>query len=698
MKTLDNTPFHENTIMKAKVRMGDRNTPSVNTNMSISDVTEVFSLPLSILLQNTNAGIFLTDPKHRFIWANQVIVSAFDMGPDACKVVNQPFAAVIEFFRQYVREPDAFEAKMKELRRRKKTFFGWPILFTDGHIREVSYLPLLDKGRFRGAIWQVVDVTKQRLPQQELERARQEAEEAQRAQKDFLANMSHEIRTPLNAIIGMAHLLEETNLDARQDEYVKTLKHTSGILLGLITDILDLSRIEAGELQVNQREFNLGELIQSLKHTFELKMGQRPVKISASVDPRLEHLLVGDDLLLNQILMNLLGNADKFTKEGEIALSAELESWQENTLWVRFRVCDTGIGIRKDKLELVFQNYKQAEKEIREIYGGTGLGLAIVKQLVERQGGHILIEEQPGYRTCFSFNLPFIDTNKPVVSGRILSKRRRQIDFGGARVLIIEDNQMNLRYIISLLEKYNIHCQLATNAPDALFFLDTRQFELILMDIRIPGMDGFELTKRIRADERLPNVATPIVATTAVAMESTATMARNIGITDILTKPYTPDQLLQILNKYLNEDETALPMDEEEDINGYEFHEELNTKYLRALYENNIAYAADLFEIFIKTIRGEVRKLENFVHKKDLENLKIQVHKLKPNFAMVGLTWVSDKMQDMEDVLKDEQEATIPRIESLYAEIAADMNRYFPIIEEEFSRMLLFMKEQGVKR
>lgn len=686
--------------MKAKVRMGHRNTPSVEANMPITDVAAVFSLPLSVLLQHTNAGIFLTDAKHRFIWANPVIINAFDLGPGGAAVVSQPYAAVIRFFRQHVKEPDAFEARMKELRRRKKPFFGWAIPFTDGHIREVSYMPLLENGIFKGSVWQVVDVTRHRVMQQELERARQEAEEAQRAQKDFLANMSHEIRTPLNAIIGMSHLLEETSLDARQEEYVKTLKHSSGILLGLITDILDLSRIEAGELQVNQREFNLGELIQSLKHTFELKMGQRPVKISAAIDDRLHHLLVGDDTLLNQILMNLLGNADKFTKEGEIALTAELESWQENRIWVRFRVCDTGIGIRKDKLELVFQNYKQAEREIREIYGGTGLGLAIVKQLVERQGGNILVEEQPGFRTCFSFNLPFIDTNKPAVSGVRMGKRRRHIDFGGAKVLVIEDNPMNLRYIISLLEQYNIQCQLATNAPDALYFLDSRLYELILMDIRVPGMDGFELTRRIRADEKLPNVATPVVATTAVAMESTATMARNIGITDILTKPYTPDQLLQILNKYLNEneDETALLMEEEEEqyLNGYEFHKELNAKYLCALYENNIAYAADLFEIFIKTIQGEVRKLEGFVQKGDLDSLKIQVHKLKPNFAMVGLTWVSDKMQEMEDVLRDEPTpATTPRIISLYAEISADMNRFFPIIEEEFQRMLKFMKEQG---
>ncbi len=666
--------------------------------MSNLEAQGVFSLPMSAFLQHTSAGILIADAKHRFIWANNIIINSFDIGPGGSHVVGKPFATVIGFFRDHVQEPDAFEEKMKDLRRRRKPFFAWLLPFSDGHIYEISYMPLLEGRQFKGSIWQVVDVTRHQAMRQELERARQDAEEAQKAQKEFLANMSHEIRTPLNAIIGMAHLLEETTLDPRQVEYVKTLKHSSGILLGLITDILDISRIEAGELQVNQREFNLNELIQSLKHTFELKMGQRPVKISATVDPQLQHLLVGDDTLLNQILMNLLGNADKFTKEGEICLTAGLESWQENKLWVRFRVCDTGIGIRKDKLELVFQNYKQAEKEIREIYGGTGLGLAIVKQLVERQGGNILVEEQPGYSTCFSFNLPFIDTNKPAVSGMLFGQRRKQIDFGGARVLVIEDNPMNLRYIISLLEKYNIHCQLATNAPDAIYFLDTRLYDLVLMDIRIPGMDGFELTKRIRADEKLPNVATPIVATTAVAMESTATMARMTGITDILTKPYTPDQLLQILNKYLNEEETGLLMEDEElHINGYEFHQELNARYLRALYENNIAYAADLFEIFIKTIRAEVCKLENFVRQQDLDSLKIQVHKLKPNFAMVGLTWVSEKMQGMEDALKEPPASAGPKIQSLYAEIAADMDRFFPIIEDEFVKMTAFIKEQKNK-
>ena len=668
--------------------------------MPNSEEQAIFSLPISEFLHNTSAGVLITNAQNYLIWVNPVVISSFDIGPAGEYILHKSYQEIISFFRPYIVDPEEFEEKMKELRLRQKPYYGWPVTFIDGRAIEISYLPLTENGRYKGSIWQIVDVTRNRLLQRELERARQDAEDAQKYQKEFLANMSHEIRTPLNVIIGMAHLLEETHLDLRQLEYVKTLKHSSGILLGLITDILDLSRIEAGELQVNQREFNLGELIQSLKHTFELKIGQRPVKISATVDAQLQHLLVGDDLLLNQILMNLLGNADKFTKEGEIILTATLESWQDNKLWVRFRVCDTGIGIRKDKLELVFQNYKQAEKEIREIYGGTGLGLAIAKQLVERQGGNIWVEEHPGYSTCFSFNLPFIDTNKPAISGVRYGPRRRHIDFGGARLLVIEDNPMNLRYIISLLEKYHIHCQLATNAPDAIYFLDNRQYDLILMDIRIPGMDGFELTKRIRADEKLPNVATPIVATTAVTMESTATMARTIGITDILTKPYTPDQLLQILNKYLNEEETALIMEEAEElhINGYEFHQELNARYLRTLYENNIAYAADLFEIFIKTIRTEVRKLENYVHEKDLESLKNQVHKLKPNFAMVGLTWLTDKIQEMEDTLRENPEDPVEKIEALYADISADMNKYFPIIEDEFVKMMLFIKEHGVRR
>ncbi|MCW3464257.1 PAS domain-containing hybrid sensor histidine kinase/response regulator [Chitinophaga nivalis] len=541
-----------------------------------------------------------------------------------------------------------------------------------------------------------MDITHQKKLQQELEEARRQAEEARHAQKDFLASMSHEIRTPLNAIIGMAHLLDETNLDAQQKEYVSILKHSSGILLGIVSDILDISRIEAGEFQVNQREFNLRELIQSLRHTFELKLGRRPIKITAELEASLNTWLIGDDMLLNQILLNLLGNAEKFTGEGEIAVKASLESWREDKIWIRFRVCDTGIGIKKDKLELIFRNYKQAEGDIREKYGGTGLGLAIAKQLVELQGGTIGVEEAAGFNTCLSFNLPFMDSRKPLsATGGKQSRKFRQHSFEGARVLVVEDNPMNLRYIMSLLEKYRIDYQLATNGPDAVYFLESRQYDLILMDIRIPGMNGLELAQKIRANEAQPNVATPVIATTAVAMESTASMARAAGITDMLTKPYTPDQLLQVFNKYLNEDETELIMEEVQNLSGYEFNNDLDVRYLTALYENNISYAADLFEIFIRTIREEVAKLKVLVERHDWEQMKFQVHKLKPNFAMVGLTWISAKMQILENYLRTHQEYHNNEIASLFNEITVEVTKFYPVVEAEYGKMRAFVNEAG---
>ncbi|SFO57945.1 PAS fold-containing protein [Chitinophaga sp. YR627] len=669
-------------MAKARIK-GTRKHPTARSLSA--DNLAIFSLPISVLLQNSNAGVLVTDGNHRVIWVNTVFEQ--NAGPEAMHIFGMSYTAIIRYFSRMVEHVEDFELKMRDLRLKKKPYFGWEIILRDGRIYEVSYNPLIEKRRFMGSVWQIVDVSRHKMPRSQLDLARRQAEEARGAQKEFLASMSHEIRTPLNVIVGMTHLLEETNLDTKQRDYINILKHSSGILMGLISDILDLSKIEAGELQVNQREFNLTELVQSLRHTFELKIGQRPVSITAVIDPQIKTWLVGDDMLLNQILMNLLGNAEKFTREGEIAINVKLDSWQEDKCWVTFQVCDTGIGIQKDKLELIFQNYKQAEQEIRENYGGTGLGLAISKQLVELQGGSIVVEEADGFSTCFSFTLPFIDTRKPFVSNARSGHMKRQPNFSAAKVLVIEDNPMNLRYIISLLEKYNIQHQLATNGPDACYFLDSRLYDLILLDIRIPGLNGLELAVKIRQDESKPNVATPLVATTALAMESTFTQARQAGITDILTKPYTPDQLLQVLNKYLNDDETELIMEEPTNISGFEFHNELDVKYLNTLYENNISYAADLFEIFLKTILDEVVKIKKLVEDRDWEQLKFQVHKLKPNFAMVGLTWITSKMQQLENTLNSNTTTPPEEVEAVFAGISRDLDKFYPIIEQEYERM-----------
>ncbi|WP_160715628.1 PAS domain-containing hybrid sensor histidine kinase/response regulator [Chitinophaga solisilvae] len=643
-----------------------------------------------VILNNLNAAMCETDTKGNITCVYESFCRLSGYAEEELLGRNITEVFVPEENRKY-----AHALRKHRMEDNVPLVYDMEIMLKDGTRRWVlaSSANVFDRnGKIIGGAGIHMDITGQKRLQQELEEARRLAEEARHAQKDFLASMSHEIRTPLNAIIGMAHLLEETQLDQQQREYVNILKHSSGILLGIVSDILDISRIEAGELQVNQREFNLRELIQSLRQTFELKLGRRPVKITAELDANLNTWLIGDDRLLNQILLNLLGNAEKFTKEGEIAIRATQESWLDNKVWISFRICDTGIGIKKDKLELIFHNYKQAEGDIRENYGGSGLGLAIVKQLVELLGGTVAVDDCPGFTTCFTLQLPFMDSRKPLsATGSKPSRKLKQRTFDEARVLVVEDNPMNLRYMMSLLEKYRIDYQLATNGPDANWFLNARQYDLILMDIRIPGMNGLELAQKIRADENQPNAATPIIATTAVAMESTAATVRAAGITDILIKPYTPDQLLQIFNKYLNEEETELIMEEVQNISGFEFHEELDVKYLTALYENNISYAADLFEIFIKTIKDELEKLRVMVEEEDWEKVKFQVHKLKPNFAMVGLTWITSKMQRLENDLRTGDPGQWEGASALFDEIKEDVSKFYPIVDDEYKKMREFV-------
>lgn len=783
------------------------------------EVPAIFSLPIATYLHNTNAGIMVTDETHHLTWLNDVILERTSTG-SAKDLMYLPFDAVVMHYCLQVLQPVAFAHRMQELVNQKKPYIGWEIAFRDGQYRELSYIPIFEEGVFRGSIWEVIDVTKHHLLQEEilhnerkfqvvldnlnaalcetdldgnitrvfegfcrmsrmtedqligrnlidlfvpeekqgyarmlrqrrlennmpllyemeivipggerrwvlasaanihnreqvttgsmsiymditpqkrlqraLEQARESAEQARRNQKEFLANISHEIRNPLTAIIGISHLLENTELTAEQQEYVGILKLSSDFLLELVGNLLDLSKIEAGKLEVQQREFNPVALIKSLQDTFRLKMGKRPISLTVDIDPALSTWLLGDDLLLKQILLNLLSNAEKFTTEGEIAIKVKALEVTDGKRWVSFQVCDTGIGIDQEQRAAVFEEYRQASRPGHERYNGTGLGLAIVKQLVELQGGRIFVEEIPFYQTCFSFSLPFTDT------GRSIDQRRRtaahpsrpmpNVRFEEAYVLVVEDNIMNRKYISGLLHRAGRHFQLAANGQDALHLLQHRQFDLILMDLRMPGLDGFELATQVRADESQPNAATPIVAVTASAVEDMADQARMAGINDVLSKPYTPEQLIRVLQKFLNEDETALM--ETPNINGYQFQPTLDTKFLNALYENNLGYASDLFEVFVRTIQDEMGKIRLLLESKDWEAMGFQVHKLKPNFSMVGLTGIAAKMQTLENYLKSNQlEQHLPEIPGLFSEVEAALHTNMPIVEEELKNMRAF--------
>lgn len=279
-----------------------------------------------------------------------------------------------------------------------------------------SFCNVGNKGRSVRCMLFMTEITEQKRVQKELEVAKKTVEEAQLAQQQFLASMSHDIRTPLNSIIGMTLLLTETALDPEQEEYVKVLKNASNILLDLLNGILDFAKIESGKQKINQKEFDLPHLLRALMDTFSLKFSGKPVKLNCEIDPKIDKLILGDSVLLNQILMNLLTNAEKFTPRGEINLIAKIIDAYENIVWIEFRVEDTGIGISKEKVEEIFDDFIQADEDTQINYGGSGLGLFICKRLAEMMGGEVTVTSTLGKGTIFKFSLPFNNTNKPIES------------------------------------------------------------------------------------------------------------------------------------------------------------------------------------------------------------------------------------------------------------------------------------------
>jgi len=564
----------------------------------------------------------------------------------------------------------------------------------------ISGTPVYDhEGKRTGSIGIHYDLSKQKNLQEGLIEATRKAEEAQEAEKQFLANMSHEIRTPLNAIIGMTHLLYDTEPTADQQSYLDVLRNSSQILRSLINDLLDLSKIRAGKMEVNQKEFDLTGVVRTIQKTFQIKLDNRPVDVEAEIDQRLDTMVIGDDLLLNQILLNLLGNAEKFTSEGKIGVKVSQKQKEGNQLLVRFEVFDTGIGIPENKRELIFQSFRQVDGETKRKYGGTGLGLSIVKKLVEIQGGKLSVESTLGKGTSFFFELPYEDTEK--TPSRIPEEvKSLKADMGGTHhVLMVEDNSMNRRYLGSLLKKWNIGFDIAENGRVGVEKAGERKYDLIFMDVQMPEMDGYEATITIRNTANL-NQDTPIVALTASAMLSRKDRAFEIGMNGYVSKPFTPGQILEALHEYLPQVEEVSEVENVmETVAGspaeteFTFSSSLDVQRLVDLYEDDIEYALDMFEAFSEKMETEYVQLRPLFEEKEWLPLSKLAHKIKPAFPMVGLSDLEANFQALENAGKKEP-ACEKEISEILNTLEMKVNDELPLIEKEKERLKTFVSKQ----
>ncbi|HEX2945895.1 MAG TPA: histidine kinase N-terminal 7TM domain-containing protein [Clostridia bacterium] len=413
---------------------------------------------------------------------------------------------------------------------------------------DLKITPLYDdKNKLIGKFLILYDITILEEAIENLKESRKASEAASKAKSEFLATMSHEIRTPLNGIIGMTELLTSSSHSEEEQEYLQTVKSSSSSLLDIVNDILDFSKIEAGKMELEKVEIDLASLLDSTAKSFAHKVKEKALEFTCSADNAIPGKLIGDTVRLRQVLVNLIGNAFKFTEKGRIEVKAALLSCENRQAVVEFSVSDTGIGIPEDKIASLFKSFQQVDSTTTRRYGGTGLGLAIVKRLVEMMNGRIEVESRLGRGSRFIVTVPFEISEKEAA----MDAADTDISFNkDINILLVEDNRANQLLVKKLLEKKDVKVDIAGNGKEALSMLEAKEFNLILMDIQMPEMDGYEATVAIRRNESAVGRHTPIIALTANAAEDDKNACLQAGMDDYLSKPIRSENLYKCIHRH----------------------------------------------------------------------------------------------------------------------------------------------------
>jgi len=386
--------------------------------------------------------------------------------------------------------------------------------------------------------------------EKDLKKAKEFAEDATRAKQKFLSTMSHEIRTPLNAIINTVNLLREEEPREDQMESVEILKFSADSLLQIVNDILDYSKIDAGRIEFEKVEFELRKLMTGVKQSFDYEGNRRNLKMEILIDESIPPVVLGDSNRLTQILINLVGNAVKFTEKGGVTIVAKPLKGHNAQIDIEFRIIDTGIGIPEDKIGMIFESFTQASSSSTRKYGGTGLGLAITQKLVELQGGELKVKSKVDKGSTFSFSLPFMVSEKTHVEDDAHQKSAFH-SLKGLRVLVVEDNLVNQKIVSKYLTKWESKFDIAENGKIAVELVEKNHYDVVLMDLHMPEMSGYEATLKIRAMKEDYYKDLPIIALTASVFLEDREKIFEFGMTGFITKPFNPKELFWTISPFL---------------------------------------------------------------------------------------------------------------------------------------------------
>jgi PAS domain S-box-containing protein len=469
------------------------------------------------------------------------------------------------------------------------------------------------------------------------------AEAAVKSKQQFLSNMSHEIRTPMNAIIGFTKVLLKTDLSINQKEYLSAIKLSGDSLILLINDILDLAKVDAGKMVFEKIPFKLASSISALLHLFEAKIHEKNLVLVKEYDDRIPIVLEGDPLRLHQIIINLVSNAVKFTHRGRITVSVRLISEDDEKVNIRFSVTDTGIGIAGDRLEKIFENFQQASSSTSRLYGGTGLGLAIVKQLVESQDGSLSVTSKPNEGSGFSFTLSFQKTDSEAALDSELLEPNTEIK--DIKVLVVEDISLNQLLMKTILDEFGFECDIAENGKIAIERMQKKEYSMVLMDLQMPVMNGFEATEFIRSKMKSE---IPIIALTADVTTVDLAKCKLVGMNDYIAKPIDErvlySKMIGLIKSHPDPGNTNPAF-------GKSMKPKcINLDYLLQRTKSNPLLMMEMISIYLDQTPPLISAMKSSLREKDWHSLYSAIHKMIPSFSIMGIS------VDFENMAKKIQE------------------------------------------
>jgi PAS domain S-box-containing protein len=565
-------------------------------------------------------------------------------------------------FYKYFTEPDKARKGYQQVFS-KGFVVDYPLTILDGKLTDVLFNGSVykdDSGKVLGAVVVARDITEQKRVAKELteaivfaelatgiaQTAKSKAEDAVKAKQQFLSNMSHEIRTPMNAIIGFTKVILKTDLSAKQKEYLTAIKMSGDALIVLIDDILDLAKVDAGKMTFEQTPFKMATSIAAMLHLFETKIQEKNLELVKEYDPNIPEVLVGDPVRLHQIILNLMSNAVKFTAKGKIKVQVKLISEDDEKATVEFAISDTGIGVNKDSIEKIFESFRQASSGTARLYGGTGLGLAIVKQLVKQQGGSIHVSSEVDQGSTFSFILNFQKTKANAEAETQIVEPNAEIK--GIKVLVVEDMALNQLLMKTLLDDYGFERDIASNGKIAIEKLQTKEYDIILMDLQMPEMNGFEATDYIRKEMKLN---TPIIALTADVTTVDLEKCKTLGMNDYIAKPVDERVLYsKIIGLVKKPIFVKIESKQESVFNVTKTERCIDLNYLSHRTKSNPSLMMEMIAVYLEQTPLLINTMKKSFQDKDWDTLYAAVHKMIPSFSIMGIN------ADFESMAKKVQE------------------------------------------